>query len=54
MIVAFSQLYGGPKFPLEKAGAFLKEHLDSPDPVVRFVAHRNIGIILCRKKDAAD
>ena len=53
VLLAFTQAPIDRSYPLEQAAAFLAKHLDSPDPVVQFVAHRNIGQLLCRKRDPA-
>jgi curli biogenesis system outer membrane secretion channel CsgG/tetratricopeptide (TPR) repeat protein len=54
VLLAFSRAPGASTFPIEQAADFLNEYLDYPDPVVRFVAHRNVAEMLCKQKhDAA-
>ena len=53
VVLGFMQRPGDRGFPTEQAAVFLAQHLDSPDPVVQFVAQRAVGQQLCRKGDAA-
>lgn len=51
VLLTFSQLPGTKKLPLEQAAAFLTPYVDSPDPVVEFVARKVLGQWFCRDRN---
>lgn len=53
VILGFSPSPRNGTMPLDQVAEFLEKYLDSSDPVVQFVAQRNVGKRLCLDKDAA-